>query len=478
MAEVRGRVVATSSRPSSRQALKHTLLGNVARIFVQLASGIVIARLFGPTSLGVITLGLLAFNGIALVAELGTSSAVVTSGAAPSLRTGTVGQIGVAICGGVVALFCPPFGLLSAGVAWWPCVALAAAVAVQVFAFIPLALLRRQLLHKYVLRAQVLGYAVGYAGTLIVAGVMRPDPKWVAVALLLQSLTTLAIALWAVRVNSADEHFGRKIPRSVSALLTNCANWLTESGDNLLVGYILGPTALGLYSRAYQIPRVAADAAVQGGQQVILPLVAKRKREGRPASDLLRLALTAGLALALPFTFLAINSLFFATLLFGEQYAFAAVALGVLCLGMPFHALTAFAGPILAGAGSFRQEAIRQGFMTAALLLLATLGALIGHSIVWVAAAVTVTYVLRGLVIFVGACGACGASVAERMRASGRTLLAALAGTVTLLTTLSADAQLSRLSISAVVLLASVTLVLFTDRDLRSLVGALVGKRG
>lgn len=143
----------------------------------------------------------------------------------------------------------------------------------------------------------------------------------------------------------------------VRVLFTNMANWVIENVDNLLVGKVFGPTALGLYSVSYNLVRTPANHLVVTLQTVLFP-VSARAQDNPGSLRRAYLIVVAGVALvAFPvFAGIATVTDTLIAALFGQQWAAAGSVLLPLSLSMMLHAVMAVAGPVLWGKGAAGAE--------------------------------------------------------------------------------------------------------------------------
>jgi len=230
----------------------------------------------------------------------------------------------------------------------------------QSLSIVPLALLKRDMEFKTVQIVQVISYLIGYmlvgvGFALAGAGVSSLVAAWIG-------QSTLSAGMFYV----ARRHSMRPMMRGgdsglkkfgVRVLFTNMANWVIENVDNLLVGKVFGPTALGLYSVSYNLVRTPANHLVVTLQTVLFP-VSARAQDNPGSLRRAYLIVVAGVALvAFPvFAGIATVTDTLIAALFGQQWAAAGSVLLPLSLSMMLHAVMAVAGPVLWGKGAAGAE--------------------------------------------------------------------------------------------------------------------------
>jgi PST family polysaccharide transporter len=207
-----------------------------------------------------------------------------------------------------------------------------------------LALLKRGLSFRKLFVAEFLAYVIGYGGigvTLALAGYGVWALAWAVVGEgLLQSVLYYVAhphLIWpclARRETRELFHFG------TGMTLAEVANYTALTGDNFVVGRQLGPTALGLYDRAYQLMTLPISEFSLVVGSVLFPAYAEIQNQ----PDRLRRAFLASTALSslvvLPvLVAMTITAPEMIIGVFGPQWAGAVLPLQILCLGGAFRAM-------------------------------------------------------------------------------------------------------------------------------------------
>lgn len=385
----------------SLAAVKWNYLGVVARIASQLIVQIALARLLGPEAFGLFAVAFIVVGVGNILVEMGLGSALVQK------KQLTDEDVRFAFTWVVVAglVMAALVFLLSESIASFfhdPRVAevtrgLTPVFILQSLSVVPLSLLKRELSFKAVQGAQIASYLIGFllvglGAALLGAGVWSLVAAWIG-----QTLSS------AIIFNILKRHPKKPLLNmrdkalqgfSAHVLFTNIANWTIENVDNLLVGKLFGPTALGLYSVSYNLVRTPTNHLVVTLQTVLFP-ASSRSQDNHEGLRRAYLTVVAGVALiAFPvFAGVAAVSGTVVEALFGNKWIDAAPILLPLALAMILHALMAVAGPVLWGQGAAGSELKVQFWV--ALALVAALLIAAQFSMVAVAWAVCVVYAMR-----------------------------------------------------------------------------------
>jgi lipopolysaccharide exporter len=149
-------------------------------------------------------------------------------------------------------------------------------------------------------------------------------------------------------------HFGK------FAVLFAVASYVSNMADNIMVGRLLGPAALGNYSLAFNIASAPIIVAIFSVSAVLLPAYAEIKSQQpsmlEPAfTKAFNLTSTVMLVIAIPLFFFADEVV---RLLFGARWTTAGSVLRILALVIPLRGLTLLASTIFWSANRAREIAI------------------------------------------------------------------------------------------------------------------------
>ncbi len=240
--------------------LKWSAISVVAVRVLQAVRSLVIARVVGPKSVGSFAAAFAFVSLASLVAEFGLQSFLIQRGPNARRDARVVGELALAtgITASLVLLAAarPIASFYDDGRIAGIVVALVASVVLTSLTVVPNALLRAEFRFNEVARASIVAEffacAVGVGCAIGGAGV------WSLVAAALTSQLVTLLALLAARPQwEAQHHESRAQTRRTAlrfglSLTGGSAVWaFALQGDNVTIGRVLGASALGLYSFAY-----------------------------------------------------------------------------------------------------------------------------------------------------------------------------------------------------------------------------------
>ena len=349
---------------------------------LKIAVLVLLTRLLSPADFGVVSAALLVIVFSLTFSQLGLGPALVQR---PELHPRHVST---------AFLASSAFGLIAGGMVWLlaPLIAqffrmenlapvvrvLALLFPVMGFSAVAESLLQRELRFRILANVDVLTYAVGYGLGVILA--LLGWGMWSLVAAhLLQSALRAAILLRVeppkLRPPPTWASFWELMNYGVGQSAGRIGVFLGNQADNLVVGRFLGATALGLYSRAYQL--MAVPTALLGDvlDRVLFPTMA------RVQDDPLRLASaylqgTAFVALVtLPAGVVAaVLAPELVLVAFGSKWAALVPPFQVLALGMMFRTSYRMSDSLSRATGRVYRRAWRQALYAALVFLAAWVG--------------------------------------------------------------------------------------------------------
>jgi PST family polysaccharide transporter len=387
----------------SVRALKWNYVGVGARVVLQLAAQIALARLLGPTAFGEVAAATAFVLVAGIVVELGQGVALVQ---APKLEPDDIKVAFTRVV--LAALGAAAIILLSADlvaalfddeqvapVLRWMTLALV----FQALGAVSLGLLKRNLDFKSVQIAQVASYFVGFvvvgvSCAWLGAGEWSLVAAWVTqtlVASVIQYLRAPHPLALSLRPGPAPlMGFGLR------TVVASMANWSIENLDTVMVGRAFGTTTLGAYSIAYNLVRTPVNHMVYALQLVIQPFTARAKDDRETMSKAYLTLLWFVSLVAMP-TFFGLAALAPTAIeaLYGTAWSAAIPVLVPLAAAMPLQAVQAVGGPVLWGSGRVGRE-ILVSFSVAALLI-AVLALAGRFSVVAMAWGVWLVYLIRSV---------------------------------------------------------------------------------
>jgi O-antigen/teichoic acid export membrane protein len=446
----------------SARALKWGYLGVAARVILQLAAQIALARMLGPAAFGVVAAAVLIVLIAGIVVELGQGPALIQAATIEAadvrnaftrvlIATGCAVAAILLAADLVAALFDNP---QVAPVLRWMTLALV----FQALGAVSLGLLKRNLDFRSVQIAHVTSYFVGF----LLVGVGAAWLGWGEWSL---------VAAWVVQAFVASAIQYARAPHPVAPTLrpgqarlagfgfrtvvASLANWTIENVDNFMVGRAYSTTTLGAYSVAYSLVRTPVNHIVFALQQVIQPFTA-RSREDRETmrKAYFTLLWAVGLVTMPAFFGAAALAPTLIDALYGSAWVEAVALLVPLAAAMPLHSVQAVGGPVLWGSERVGREIMVS--MTVALALLAALAVASRISVVAMAWTVWFAYLVRAVWVTTIVSGLVGTSP---LRSLSMLRGGLLVGTATAALLFAADAAMAQVGLTAVArLCASIAL--------------------
>jgi O-antigen/teichoic acid export membrane protein len=232
---------------------------NIAKAITQFAINMMIAYFVKPADFGLVTFSIPFIAFIAMLTDLGLSSAIVRKPTLSAQEAGAAFTLTVTV-GAALALLLVAAGLplehslrmhglakIMAG--------LALSVVLSIAAIAPRALLERSL--RYQLISSVEAGALLVAAVLCVVSAISGAGVWALVIyqVTIQAARALAFALLA-RGDLTVSFRWRQIKPMLSfggwVLASNVLNFAARNSDNIIIGAWIGSAAVGLYGLAYQ----------------------------------------------------------------------------------------------------------------------------------------------------------------------------------------------------------------------------------
>jgi len=182
--------------------------------------------------------------------------------------------------------------------------------------------------------------------------------------------------------------------------ITQIQGYLANNGDNLIIGKILGATAVGLYGRAYQIMALPANLIGTSLDKVLYPVMCRQQANHRALSDIFLSSQAVLSFLLIPATILvASESLNILELLLGKGWEDAAKILPILACGIFFRAGYKVGDAAVRSLGFVYRRSLRQAVYVISVLGFSGLGAL-WYGIEGASLGVTVAIVINYLLVF------------------------------------------------------------------------------
>jgi O-antigen/teichoic acid export membrane protein len=315
-------------------------LDSWASEIANLALYLLLARLLGPAEFG---LAALASVFTTLAASLTVYSVVPVIVQKPDLEPADCDAVflltmaGSTLAALLFLLVAPAIaGLFGepelAGILGW----LSLGLVLQAVGAVPLGLLTRELRFGATARRSLLMIACGGA-----VGIGMAMAGWGAWALVGQHVTGAAVGSvvllaatgWRPGLRARWRHARATWSFIASSVGNRLLTFADERGPQLIIGYLLGPAATGLYNMAIRLVEVMTRLFVVPINQIVMPAFARAQGDQGRTRRLLRTTLATGALVSAPaFLGAAVLAPGFVAVAFGERWAGMVPVLQVLAL--------------------------------------------------------------------------------------------------------------------------------------------------
>lgn len=336
---------------------------------LKIAVLVFLTRLLTPADFGVVTAALLVINFSLNFSQVGLGPALVQR---PVLEPRHIitAFIASAIFGVILAaitvLAAPLVAQFFRMDQLTPVVrALAVLFVISGVATVPEGLLQRNLRFRLIANRDVFAYAVSWLGV----GVGLAFLGWGAWSLVAAQLTQVTIRTGILLHASPPFLRGRPTWRSfielmdygVGQSITRMGVILANQADNLVVGRWLGASALGIYSRAYQLMQVPTGLLVDVLDKVLFPTMSRVQDEPRRLASAYLRATAALVLVALPVGVVAaVLAPELVAVAFGSRWHSLVAPFQVLALGMMLRAGIRMSDSLSRATGRVYHRAWRQ----------------------------------------------------------------------------------------------------------------------
>lgn len=201
---------------------------------------------------------------------------------------------------------------------------------------VPKAVLRRALKFRSLALSSAFAYSMG--GFAAIAAALLGLGAWSIVIQQVVTAWLLAVALLLCSPSRPRAHFDRLAfaelrPVGLPSLGTDLLSFVNSNLDNVMIGLLLGPVALGYYSVAYRCQTMLSTTLVGSVSTVALPIFARLQSDGERFASGFRRAATATSGFAMPvFAILGVVSGDAVEVFFGPGWGPTARVLSILCL--------------------------------------------------------------------------------------------------------------------------------------------------
>lgn len=339
--------------------------GSVARIFLQLATQVILARILGPAEYGLFALGVIVVGVSTNFSDIGLAYGLIQkkSVSADDIRFVWTWQcfLGLLVSGTIffsvdtlAAFFAKPEAEF---IFRW----LSLVVLINAITAVSINLLKKELNYKSIQIAQISSYILGYVCVGIPLAMAGYGGISLVASWLIQSGSNFVILYLQVRhpvtfkfrVANGRQMFNY----GLTVLGTNLINWMLNGADKILVGRIFPAHTIGLYTTAFNL--IYSPCSILSGNlsSVIFSACARLQDNHQALREVFLYSLSAITLISFPlFTLIGVGSEFVIMAVYGAAWLEAAQFLTPFALVMPFLLIWSISTPILWNAGHTKLE--------------------------------------------------------------------------------------------------------------------------
>ena len=356
-------------RRDTVRGLLWTGWGKAAQAVLQLLVVAVLARLVSPAEFGVVNAVMIVIGFSAIFSRVGLGPALVQRRQLDERHVATA------------FVASPLIGVLVGAAVWAsaPVVAhlfrmdgvttmlrvLACVFPIKGLGAIGEALLERELRFRWLANLEVASFAIGYGGVGIVTALLGWGAWALVAANLGESIVKTGVLLVARRpprrLFIERRALGELLHFGGGFTIGRYFNYLALQGDNLVVGRWLGPLALGLYGRAYQL--MANPAALFGDvlDKVLFPTMARVQDDRTRLRDTYRRGVTVIALIMLPASVAAyVLAPELIRIALGPMWSGVVTPFRFLAIGMLFRTSYKMSDAVARATGDVYRRALRQ----------------------------------------------------------------------------------------------------------------------
>lgn len=455
--------------------VRWSLLAVLARQGFQILCAIIIARILGPESYGIVSVASIYIVFVTLLLDQGLSAALVQRPVLTARSPGAVFTLNLVMAfaiGGLTWATAPALAdFFRVEELTLVLQILALAVPIKALGITPRAMLSRNLQFRGIAISDVTGAAAG-AALGIGAAVLGAGYFSVIYQVVATDLVVGIILLICSRGPAPNYHLGEVRPLlafSLGVFATNCLAYFSRNVDNILVGRVLGVTSLSLYSMAYRILVVPVQLIGQTVNRVMFPAFSRIAGNRELVAENLKKSMQILSMVVIPaMAFVACSSTPLVFLILGSEWSGAAALISVLAIGGARETIFYITPSLMKGMGrsglNLRYEILATALQVAGIVVGLQFG------LFWVAAGYTAAGFLLVPVLMTIQSRLCGATVPQQLAILWPPIHASLwASAAYLLLNRLSLAPLAELLLGllAFLLTALVILVLFHRSNLR-----------
>lgn len=340
-----GKVQPQSTLPSFEgttavQGIRWSLSAVLARQVFQILSALVLARILGPSSYGVISAASIYIAFVSLLLDQGLSAALIQKPSLTRPMPGAASTLNLIMSAAIsiATWFAAPTlaSFFNAPELTTVLQLIALGLPLKAMAIAPRSMLARHLRFVGVAWADIVGAVLGAAAG-ILAAALGADYFAIVFQVLTTDLLVGVIVLAVGRGPAPNLHLLSLRPLfvfSINVLATNFLAYFSRNIDNILVGRYLGITSLSLYGMAYRVLVVPVQLLGQTVNRVMFPAFSRMAHDkALVASNVLKSTRILAFAVIPMMSLVAVAAPQLVLVVLGDAWMPAAPLITVLAIG-------------------------------------------------------------------------------------------------------------------------------------------------
>lgn len=402
------------------QGVRWSLLAVVGRQGLQIAGALVLARILGPESYGIISVASIYVVLVTLLLDQGLSAALVQRPELPRHAPGatvTLNLVTAVLLGALTWITAPALAdFFSVPELILVLQILAVALPAKALGVVPRAMLGRAMKFRGMAISDLAGAAAGTVGA-VSAALLGAGYFAVVYQVIATDIIAGAVLLIAAKGPAPNLRLHEVQPLlrfSLGVFGVNALAYFSRNIDNILVGRLLGVTALSLYGMAYRVLAVPVMLFGQTVNRVMFPVFSRTSSDKELVSGNLLKSMQVLSMLVVPvMVFTACASPLLVEIVLGDAWKEAAPLLSILALAGARETIFFIAPSLMRGMGKAGLNLKYEVLATVAQVGGIVIGLQFG--LIWVAVGYACGGFLLTPVLLVIQSRLCGASVRDQL---------------------------------------------------------------
>lgn len=390
-----------------RSGVVYTAMGKYSNVVIQLIVNAVLSRLLNPYDYGVVSVIQVFLLFFTTIVDAGLGPAIIQNKKLNEHDNRVLFTYSIAFSFFLSVIFacCAPViaWLYRDGQYIWLTLAMAGVLFFQGINMVPNALMDKAKRFKEVnirlVIANICGGVTGIIGAYCGLGAYA-----LILSFLVPAITAFCLNMWLLRVRPA-RHTDRRSLRKVwvfakSQFGFNFINYFSRNTDKILVGKMMGPVALGNYSKSYQLLMMPNQVLLGVLNPVLLPVLSDYQEDvdfvRKSYMKIVHVLALVGVPLSVFLCFESRDIIFF---LYGNQWTEAVLPFAILALTVWIQMTMSSTGAIFQTLGR-TNYLFWNGCITALILVTSTIIGCIRGDLVTLAVSLSIGFLINFIVIY------------------------------------------------------------------------------